>query len=105
VKTQAGWRFKSRTVITLKERDAGLGAADFDEIRRLAELTGGPYADVYETTPQGRRFQSANVVIVPSPEGATGRAYLAQGNGYYDDVYVKTDAGWRFKSRVFVPKK
>jgi hypothetical protein len=103
VKTQAGWRFRARTVITLKERAAGLGAEDFDEIRRLAETNGGPYADVYEPTAQGRRFRSANVVITPTAEGAKGTAYLLPGDGYYEDVYVKTQAGWRFRSRVYVP--
>jgi hypothetical protein len=45
---------------------------------------------------------AAGVVIVPSPEGATGRAFLPQNAGHYDDVYVKTPQGWRFKSREYV---
>ena len=56
---------------------------------------------------------SVNHVIMPSPEGATGKSYLLAigvgGNpttierqGGYEDVYVKTAAGWRFKSRVHV---
>ena len=55
----------------------------------------------------------ANHVIVPSAEGATGKSYLLAigvgGNpttierqGGYEDVYVRTPAGWRFKSRVHV---
>jgi hypothetical protein len=55
----------------------------------------------------------ANHVIMPSPEGATGKSYLLAigvgGNattierqGGYEDVYVRTPAGWRFKSRVHV---
>jgi hypothetical protein len=53
-----------------------------------------------------------NVVIEPSPEGAKGRQYLAVIDvgdnekptafflgGKYDDVYVKTPEGWKFKSR------
>ena len=53
-----------------------------------------------------------NVVIEPSPEGAIGRQYLAVidvGDGVkptsfflggkYDDVYVKTPQGWKYKSR------
>jgi hypothetical protein len=55
----------------------------------------------------------ANHVIVPSPEGATGKSYLLaigvggdpttiERQGGYEDVYVKTPAGWRFKSRVHV---
>jgi hypothetical protein len=55
----------------------------------------------------------ANHVIVPSPEGATGKSYLLaigvggdpttiERQGGYEDVYVKTPQGWRFKSRVHV---
>ena len=57
---------------------------------------------------------STGVVIEPSPEGAKGKVYVvivdpAEGSkpgvitngGHYEDVYVKTPAGWRFKSRVF----
>jgi SnoaL-like protein len=43
------------------------------------------------------------VVIEPSPGGAAGRASLG-GGGRYEDVYVKTADGWRFKQRtVFMP--
>src|SRR5262245_22663143 len=43
------------------------------------------------------------VMIEPSPEGARGTAALGNG-GHYEDVYVKTSEGWRFKSRtVFMP--
>jgi hypothetical protein len=55
----------------------------------------------------------ANHVIVPAPGGATGKSYLLaigvggdpttiERQGGYEDVYVKTPAGWRFKSRVHV---
>jgi hypothetical protein len=54
-----------------------------------------------------------NHVIVPTAEGASGKAYLLaigvggdptkiERQGGYEDVYVKTRAGWRFKSRVHV---
>lgn len=54
-----------------------------------------------------------NHVITPTPDGATGKAYLLaigvggdpttiERQGGYEDVYVKTPAGWRFKSRVHV---
>jgi len=59
-----------------------------------------------------------NVVIKPSPGGATGRSYLVSldiseggkpttivGGGHYDDVYVKTSQGWRIKSRRYVPSE
>jgi len=57
-----------------------------------------------------------NVVIEPSESGAVGRAYVGildignGGNGaksrvdhggLYNDVYVKTPKGWRFKSRTY----
>jgi hypothetical protein len=60
----------------------------------------------------------ANLVITPTPGGATGKAYMVAFNiadgakpsvvmngGHYEDVYVKTPAGWRFKNRDFVAKK
>jgi len=67
-----------------------------------------------------RRF-IVNHVIEPAPGGAIGRAYvvevdlpsegeklggdLSPTGGRYEDVYEKTAAGWRFKSRRFVPSK
>jgi hypothetical protein len=41
------------------------------------------------------------VTVEPSPDGATGRAAVGTA-GYYDDVYVKTAQGWRFKGRNFI---
>ena len=56
-----------------------------------------------------------NPVITPTPEGAAGRVYLVvigekgpnhvQRFGGYQDVYVKTRAGWRIKSRTHVRAK
>jgi uncharacterized protein (TIGR02246 family) len=56
-----------------------------------------------------------NHVIEPSAGGATGKQYVVQlrmgepgqtngvgPGGRYDDVYVKTAEGWRFKRRQFV---
>jgi len=40
-----------------------------------------------------------SVAIEPAPEGARGSAPLGNG-GRYEDVYVKTAEGWRFKSRT-----
>jgi hypothetical protein len=37
-------------------------------------------------------------VVEPSPEGARGKAAVGTA-AYYQDVYVKTPRGWRFKSR------
>jgi hypothetical protein len=57
-----------------------------------------------------------NHVIEPTSAGAIGKEYLTQlkigenggasevgGGGHYDDVYVKTPEGWRFKRRQFFP--
>jgi hypothetical protein len=47
-------------------------------------------------------------IIEPSPEGARGKSYLLMLHtpmgqiryaGWYEDLYAKTPAGWRFKSR------
>jgi hypothetical protein len=56
-----------------------------------------------------------NHVITPTAAGATGRVYLIQmgmtgpgsiaRHGGYEDVYVKTAAGWRIKSRTHVRDK
>ena len=40
------------------------------------------------------------VVISASSNGVTGRADLGANVGQYDDEYVKTAKGWRFKSRT-----
>lgn len=51
-----------------------------------------------------------NIVIEPTPEGATGKAYLGLPSpgggglrvaGLYEDVLVKTPQGWRFKLRAY----
>ena len=57
-----------------------------------------------------------NLVVEPTPDGAVGRTYVAifdignGGNGaksrldhggLYNDVYVRTGAGWRIKSRTY----
>ena len=56
---------------------------------------------------------AVNHVILPSAQGAIGKSYLLaigvggkpttiELQGGYEDVYVRTPAGWRFKSRVHV---
>jgi hypothetical protein len=68
--------------------------------------------------PQSAFHFIMNHVIEPSPEGARGKEYLLQlrigdgerpndvfGGGHYDDVYVKTPDGWRFKRRQFLPSE
>ena len=59
-----------------------------------------------------------NHVIEPTAEGARGKEYLVQlrmgegerpndifGGGHYEDLYVKTPDGWRFKQRQFIPSE
>lgn len=41
-------------------------------------------------------------VIEWAPEGAKARIINSRGGGYYDDVYVKTPSGWKFKSRTVI---
>ena len=68
--------------------------------------------------PQSAFHFIMNHVIEPSPEGAIGKEYLVQlrigdddrpndvfGGGHYEDVYVKTTDGWRFKQRRFLPSQ
>jgi len=47
----------------------------------------------------------SDVKIEPAPEGAKARVPYTRGGGYYDDVYVKTPKGWRFKSRNVVSEQ
>jgi hypothetical protein len=56
-----------------------------------------------------------NHEITPTPQGAKGRIYLVQmgmkgpgtieRHGGYEDVYVRTQAGWRIQSRTHVRDK
>ena len=65
--------------------------------------------------PKYTRHFIANHVIEATPEGASGKQYLvvvdvgATGQpssiflgGHYEDAYVKTAEGWRFKTRTFI---
>jgi hypothetical protein len=71
------------------------------------------------TQPHNRRYARhflTNIVIEPSPGGAVGRQYViiidqtekdrparVLGAGHYEDIYVKTPAGWKFKQRTLYP--
>ena len=56
-----------------------------------------------------------NHEITPTPQGAKGRIYLVQmgmkgpgtieRHGGYEDIYVRTDGGWRIQSRTHVRDK
>ena len=103
VKTSQGWRFKSHTYISTGEKAAGMTAADFEEIRKLAGNDSGQFQDVWADFPDGKRFRSSGISIA-AKEGApvTGRGLLADG-GRYEDEYVKAASGWKFKSRKYTP--
>jgi hypothetical protein len=60
---------------------------------------------------QGVRHLYVNHIITPTAEGATGVVDMLmiglggdpnkiEYDGYYEDTYVKTPQGWRFKQRV-----
>jgi hypothetical protein len=78
-------------------------------------------AALANTQPRGANYVRhfiTNHVIESSPGGASGREYAViidigeNGNpgrialgGRYDDEYVKTPQGWKFKSRTFTPSR
>src|SRR5262245_34709179 len=104
VKTSKGWRFKARTVMTAQELAAGLSVQDVRAIRRLAGTDLGQFEDVYVAGADGvKRFRTSGVALGLSADGVTGRAYLRDNGGHYEDVYMRTPEGrWRFKSRIYV---
>ena len=80
---------------------------------RLAEAARGGRPDCKDVPWAGIVHMLVNHVIEPAPGGATGKVYLiaigldgepgkVEAQGRYEDVYVKTPQGWRFKSRVHV---
>jgi hypothetical protein len=93
---------------------AGLFTPDGVAFRRLKGFE--PLAAIARAQPHGPKYVRhilTNVTIAPSPEGATGEQYLVvidppEGGkpgqlflgGHYEDIYVKTPEGWRYKSRT-----
>jgi len=84
-----------------------------DALAATAKPGGGHY-------PRGPEFvfhYTSNHVIEATPEGARGKVYvvemdanergkaLIEDGGHYEDTYVKTSQGWRFKTRSFVKTK
>jgi len=64
------------------------------------------------------RHYLTNLVIEPTADGAMGKQYLVvldmgeagkPGSiflgGHYEDIYAKTDVGWKFKRREFIPSR
>ena len=112
-------------VFSIADENGVPGTARFEGRDRLAEAAGGGKSGCIDPKTVPDRYSMshivANHVITPTPEGATGKSYLlivgfgdptaketarapvrAYAWGGYDDVYVKTASGWRFKSRVHV---
>jgi hypothetical protein len=93
----------------------GLNGLEYHGHKQLVEAAGGPNCEKLKE-PYTRSHTTINLVIEASPEGATGKSYLvypgvrgersdADHSGHvggYQDVYVKTPQGWRFKSRTHV---
>jgi hypothetical protein len=80
---------------------------------KLAEVSGGGSHGCKDVgwIKQGVRHLYVNHIITPSAEGATGTVDMLmiglggdpnkiQHDGYYEDTYVKTPSGWRFKQRT-----
>jgi hypothetical protein len=85
----------------------------FEGRERLAEAARGGMPDCKDVPWAGIVHMLVNHVIEPAPGGATGKVYLiaigldgepgkVEAQGRYDDVYVRTPQGWRFKSRTHV---
>ena len=99
----------------------GIGGRKSIGREQLAEAAGGGKQGCQKLKTASREnpiqtHMTVNAVIEASPEGAIGKSYLVypgvQGisgdgthNGHvggYQDVYVKTAQGWRFKKRIHV---
>jgi hypothetical protein len=80
---------------------------------KLAEVSGGGSKGCKNVPwiEQGVHHIYVNHIITPTPEGANGTVDMLmigldgdpnkiESDGYYEDVYVKTAQGWRFKQRT-----
>src|SRR5262245_40720339 len=67
-------------------------------VRSERQCTNPPPSTNGATTPEPRPVPMVTITV--SPGGVTGRADLGSNVGQYDDEYVKTPKGWRFKSRT-----
>jgi hypothetical protein len=91
----------------------GQKVAPFVGRERLAEASGGGSRGCKNVgwIKQGVRHIYVNHIITPTPEGAVGTVDMLmiglggdpnkiEHDGYYEDTYVKTAQGWRFKQRL-----
>jgi len=80
---------------------------------RLAEASGGGVRGCKNVgwIRQGVKHLYVNHIITPTADGASGTVDMLmiglggdpnkiRHDGYYEDTYVKTPQGWRFKSRI-----
>jgi actinorhodin biosynthesis protein ActVIA len=80
---------------------------------KLAEVSGGGSNQCKNVgwIEQGVHHIYVNHIITPTPEGAMGTVDMMliglggdpnkiENDGYYEDIYVKTEQGWRFKQRT-----
>ena len=85
----------------------------FQGREKLAEASGGGVKGCKDVgwIRQGVHHLYVNHIITPTPDGATGTVEMMmiglggdpnkiENDGYYDDIYVKTAQGWRFKQRT-----
>jgi len=106
--------------------DNGYAYADLFAPDGVFDTTKGheALAELARTTQKDRggpsytRHYLTNVIVYPTSEGARGSQYLMAidvsevgkpssvvHGGRYDDLYVKTPVGWRFRSRQLHPAK
>jgi hypothetical protein len=91
----------------------GRGNLKFQGREQLAEVSGGGSKGCKNVgwIQQGVLHMYVNHVITPTVDGATGTVDMLmiglggdpnkiEHDGYYEDMYVKTPNGWRFKSRT-----
>jgi hypothetical protein len=108
-------------VFGISDENGVPGTARFEGRDRLAQAAGGGKNGCIDPKTAPDRYSMshimANLVITPAPGGATGKSNLlvvgfgdptakepapvkAYSWGHYDDFYVKTAKGWRFKTRI-----
>jgi hypothetical protein len=84
-----------------------------EALARVAGGREGKCIDPKSSPGYGISHVTVNLVITPTADGATGKSYLlaigvggdptsVERQGGYEDVYVKTAAGWRIKTRTHV---
>jgi hypothetical protein len=103
-------------VFGVADENGPISRLRFEGRERLAQAAGGGKGGCRDpkTLPgYGASHIVVNHVITATPEGASGQCYLLaigvggdphriERQGGYEDVYVRTPQGWRFKSRVHV---